>query len=297
VNTSVNSDLVNVTSEAGGPRLVQAIVPSEAASDGAGVRLRRAIGTSALPEVGPFLLLDEIHSDDAHSYIAGFPPHPHRGFETVTYMLSGQMQHQDSTGGKGIITSGDVQWMTAGSGVIHSEMPAQHNGLMWGFQLWLNLPRSEKMRAPEYIELKASAIPEVARDRMMVRVIAGSFEGVSGPAPARSTQPLILDARMTAGAHYAFPVPLGHDCFAYVYAGEIVVSTGDAQFAVPAKSTVQLSSAGTLQIVTATGASFLVVAGRPLNEPVARAGPFVMNSAFELQVAISDYRAGRLVQA
>lgn len=277
-------------------RYVLAVVASEEASDGAGVRLRRAIGIPALEDVGPFLLLDEIHSSDPGAYIAGFPPHPHRGFETVTYMLSGQMHHRDSTGGEGVIGGGDVQWMTAGSGVIHSEMPAQESGLMWGFQLWLNLPSSQKMRPPEYIELKSQAIADVKLDKFNVRVIAGEFEGATGPAPGRPTRPLYLDVRMDAGAQHSFPIPEGHDCFVYVYDGALSVDSNGANVTVPAKSTAQLSRAGSVAIETMTGASFLLLAGMPLGEPVARAGPFVMNTQSELQTAIVDYRAGRLVK-
>ncbi|ANH66631.1 pirin family protein [Mitsuaria sp. 7] len=278
-------------------RYVVAVVPSEQASDGAGVRLRRAVGMHGLPEVGPFLLLDEIHSSDPSAYIAGFPPHPHRGFETVTYMLSGQMQHRDSTGGQGVITGGDVQWMTAGSGVIHSEMPAQQDGLMWGFQLWLNLPSAQKMRPPEYIELKSDSIPEVKLDGLTVRVIAGAFEGATGPAPERDTQPLYLDVRMTAGARHEIQVPEGHDCFVYVYDGVLTTEANGAQVTVPRKSTAQLSRVGSVAAETGTGASFLLIAGKPLGKPVARTGPFVMNTESELEVAMTDYRTGRLVQA
>jgi hypothetical protein len=277
-------------------RYVVAIVPSEQASDGAGVRLRRAIGMHALPSIGPFMLLDEFHSDDPNAYIAGFPPHPHRGFETVTYMLAGRMHHRDSTGGEGVITSGDVQWMTAGSGVIHSEMPAQQSGLLWGFQLWLNLPSSQKMRPPEYQGLKSETIPDVELDGLSVRVIAGDFEGATGPAPERPTKPWYLDVRMGAGARHEFDVPEGHDCFAYVYDGELITAANGAKVKVPGKSTAQLSRLGSLAVETTTGASFLLLAGKTLGEPVARAGPFVMNTEAELKTAMEDYRAGRLVQ-
>lgn len=277
-------------------RRVEAIVASEEARDGAGVRLRRAIGMPALQEVGPFLLLDEFQSEDPDAYIAGFPPHPHRGFETVTYMLFGQMHHRDSTGGEGAITSGDVQWMTAGSGIIHSEMPAQTSGLMWGFQLWVNLPSSQKMRDPEYVELKKTSIPEVALTGVLVRVIAGSFGDATGPAPARSTEPLYLDVRLEPGGIFELPVPDGHDSFIYVYDGELMVGPSGAQTVVPTKSTAQLTRAGVVSVSTSRGASFLLVAGKPLNEPVARSGPFVMNSDSELRVAMADYHAGRLVK-
>lgn len=278
-------------------RRVEALVPSEEAREGAGVRLRRAIGMPALPEVGPFLLLDEIHSDDPKAYIAGFPPHPHRGFETVTYMLSGQMHHHDTTGGEGVITGGDVQWMTAGSGVIHSEMPAQANGLMWGFQLWVNLPTAQKMRNPAYIELKAESIPEVSSDGVLVRVLAGSFRASTGPAPVRDTQPLYLDVRMDAAASIDLPVPEGHDCFIYVYQGQAEIVAEGGRTAVPVKSTACFSRSGLVRARAPEGASFLLIAGKPLGEPVARMGPFVMNTDEELRQAVADYHAGRLVRA
>ncbi len=280
-------------------RHVVAVVPSEQASEGAGVLLRRAVGTPALPDVGPFLLLDEMHSSDPDTYIAGFPPHPHRGFETVTYMLAGQMHHRDSTGGEGMVTCGDVQWMTAGSGVIHSEMPAQRSGLIWGFQLWLNLPSSQKMRPPEYIELKAGSIPHVDLPGVSIRVIAGTIAGATGPAPKRATELLYLNVRMTPGSKNEFAVPNGHDCFVYVYDGALIVEAGhvvDAQTPVFTKAVAQLSRHGSVVIQSPTGASFLLLAGMPLCEPIARAGPFVMNTPQELEEAVADYRQGRLVR-
>lgn len=272
-------------------RTVTAVVRGAETSDGAGVNLVRVIGTSRLDALDPFLMLDEFRSDAADDYIAGFPDHPHRGFETVTYMLAGEMEHRDHKGNRGRLTAGSVQWMTAGRGIIHSEMPKQQDGLMWGFQLWVNLPSRDKMMAPRYQDIPPEAVPEVRRaDGTLVRVIAGSHEGVDGAVRGIVTSPLYLDVRLPPGASISQPIDRGHASFAYLYEGggtiggsslergELgVLSDGDGVFA----------EAG------AKGLRFILLAARPLREPVARYGPFVMNTRDELIQAFDDFRAGR----
>ena len=268
-------------------------VRGEATSDGAGVRLTRVIGGRGLPDLDPFLLFDEFRSDDAGDYIAGFPDHPHRGFETVTYMLAGRMRHRDSRGNSGLLLPGSVQWMTAGSGLVHSEMPEQQEGRLWGFQLWVNLPARDKMVPPRYQDIPAREIPQFDVAGGVVRVVAGSQGGVSGPVQGVATEPVYLDIRLAPGAHYEAAIPQGHAAFAFCYEGEAAVGSPPRllQRGVLATlgdgASVAVSAAG-----TAT-AGVLVVAGRPLREPVARYGPFVMNTREEIMQAFEDYRAGR----
>ncbi|MGH8718774.1 MAG: pirin family protein [Burkholderiales bacterium] len=266
-------------------------IRGQAASDGAGVKLTRVIGTHALPELDPFLLLDEFRTDDAHDYLAGFPDHPHRGFETVTYMLAGRMRHGDNHGNVGLLKPGSVQWMTAGRGIVHSEMPEQENGLMWGFQLWVNLPARDKMTAPRYQDIAPEKIPEVeAGQGARVRVIAGEFNDVAGPVQAVATEPLYLDVRLAPNSSLPAEVPESHNAFIYVYEGEI--GAGGAQLA---RGELGVFGAGGSVVLT-TGdqaARAIVVAGKPLNEPIARHGPFVMNTQEQIRQTIEDYRAGR----
>lgn len=275
-----------------GARGVARVVRGHAASDGAGVRLNRVIGGPDLPQLDPFLLLDEFRSDSAADYMAGFPNHPHRGFETVTYMLAGRMRHADNQGNSGLLVPGSVQWMTAGRGIVHSEMPEQENGLMQGFQLWVNLPAKEKMTAPRYQDIAPDRIPEVnAGEGTRVRVIAGTFNGATGPVQAVATQPLYLDARLEAKRRVQVPVPESHNAFVYVYEGELAidgrqVSRGD--LAVLSEGSEVGAAAGV------AAARFILVAGKPLKEPVARYGPFVMNSREEIQQAMRDFSEGRL---
>lgn len=268
-------------------------VPAE---DGAGVKLTRVIGTHMLADFDPMLMLDEIRSDDAQAYIAGFPPHPHRGFETVTYMVTGKMRHRDNKGGEGLIESGGVQWMTAARGIVHSEMPEQQEGLLFGFQLWINLPSTDKMADPWYRDIPASAIPQIApADGVAAKLIAGSWAGAQGPAPQRATAPFIADVHLDAYAVADVPVPETHSAFAYVYDG--AVSTGQAEAAQRLeRGRIAVYKPGQGDLVLKTGASparALVVAGKPLNEPIAKYGPFVMNTQAELQQAVTDFRAGR----
>ncbi|HEU0277508.1 MAG TPA: pirin family protein [Rhodanobacteraceae bacterium] len=261
-------------------------------SDGAGVKLKRVIGQPALDMLDPFLLLDEFRSDQAGDYIAGFPEHPHRGFETVTYMLAGHMQHGDNHGNRGDLSPGSVQWMTAGRGIVHSEMPQQENGLMWGFQLWVNLPAKDKMTAPRYQDIAPEKIPVVhPADGVEVRVIAGDFGGVSGPVSGIATAPIYLDLAVQSGASISVPLPEGHSAFAYVFEG------ASAQVAGEALARSELAVLGKGESVTIAGgdmpARVLLVAGQPLKEPVARYGPFVMNTTEQIHEAIADFRAGK----
>lgn len=258
--------------------------------DGAGVKLTRLIGTPQLSDVDPFLMLDAFGTDNPKDYIAGFPEHPHRGFETMTYMIEGTMRHRDNHGGEGLITDGGVQWMTAGRGVAHSEMPAQTGGRMFGFQLWINLPAAEKMRAPWYADIPASAIPLFEVEGAAVKLIAGEWHGHKGPGPERATAPFIADVALRSNAKVIVPLADGQAGFVYVFGGELRVgheTVRNGEIGV-------LSSGSELEVSAAgEGARFLVVAGKPLREPVAKYGPFVMNTEGEIRQAILDYQSGR----
>ena len=273
-------------------RPVARVAAGVPASDGAGVKLHRAIGTPRLGEVDPFLLLDEIRSDDAADYGAGFPDHPHRGFETVTYVLAGRMRHGDNHGNSGLLTPGSVQWMTAGRGIVHSEMPEQENGLMWGFQLWVNLPAKDKLIAPRYQDIAPERVPEAdLPGGARVRVLAGSFAGLTGPVEGIVTEPLLLDLALPAGSRVAVPTPAGHNVFLYAFAGE--ATAGEPAVALPRGSTAVLGPGDTAVVGGKTAARVLLAAARPLGEPVARYGPFVMNTQAEIRQAIADFQAGR----
>ena len=263
-------------------------------SDGAGVRMTRVIATPQLDHFDPFLLLDEFRSDDPDDYIAGFPDHPHRGFETVTYMLAGLMKHGDNQGNTGILRPGSVQWMTAGRGIVHSEMPQQEDGLMWGFQLWVNLPAQDKMCAPRYQEMPAEAVPEVELGpAARARVIAGELGGVTGPIRDVATNPFYFDVHLDARGEAELPTPAGHNVFLYVYDGEVELADTKPQRVT--RGEIALLGAGeTISIRADAAARCLAIGGRPLGEPVARYGPFVMNTAEEIRQAILDYQAGRL---
>ncbi|MBX7079855.1 MAG: pirin family protein [Nannocystaceae bacterium] len=280
----------------GSPRDAVSLTRGVPASDGAGVRLLRVLGTQVLPLVDPFLMLDEFRSDDAKDYIAGFPDHPHRGFETVTIMLAGRMQHRDSVGNTGDLGPGSVQWMTAGRGIIHSEMPKQQDGLMWGFQLWVNLPAKDKMTAPRYQDIEADAIPTVTRaGDVEVRVIAGTVDGVRGPIDAAATEPVLLDVRLPASSRFDHRLPTGHNGFVYAYEGDVVVAGTSSDRVVPRGHIAVLGPGDGLRLrADGAAAKALVVCGRPIGEPVARYGPFVMNTNAELEQAFRDYRSGKL---
>jgi hypothetical protein len=281
------------------PREVARVVPSQPTMDGAGVRLRRAIGGSALSFLDPFMLLDEFHTDRAEDYLAGFPEHPHRGFETVTYMLHGAMEHRDSIGNKGRLGPGSTQWMTAGRGIVHSEMPKQVSGLMWGFQLWVNLPARLKMTKPRYQDLAADRIPETTVGDAHVRVVAGEAGGVRGPVSEIVTEPTFLDVTLGAGGRFAHAVPAGHNVFAYVIEGALRFGApggaANATGEVAKGNLAVLARGDEVAATSAGGGRFLLLAGAPIGEPVARRGPFVMNTEAELDQAWDDYRSGRLV--
>jgi len=264
-------------------------------SDGAGVRLTRVIGTPSLPELDPFLMLDEFGTDRAEDYIAGFPEHPHRGFETVTYMLDGRMRHKDNHGNEGLLTPGSVQWMTAGRGLVHSEMPEQESGRMRGFQLWVNLPARDKMTDPRYQEFAAERIPQLsAAEGVSVKVIAGTVDSVSGPIQQPATEPLYLDVSLSPGSAWTCPLPAGHNAFAYVFEGDASLGEGEDARAMELQQLAVLGGGSRLQMrAGALGARLIVVAGRPLREPIARHGPFVMNTREELMQAFVDYQEGR----
>lgn len=263
-------------------------------SDGAGVKLTRVIGQPMLDSLDPFLLLDEFGSDAATDYIAGFPDHPHRGFETVTYMLDGRMRHRDNHGNSGLLESGSVQWMTAGRGIVHSEMPEQEHGLMRGFQLWVNLAAKDKMIPPRYQDIAPDKIPTVEpAPGVQVRVVAGNLFGALGPVDGIAIEPVYLDIALGPGASLSVPLPDHHSAFAYVFEGDAVQvgseTLGLRELGVLSKGDgVDLTVAG-----DAKPARVLLVAGRPLNEPVARYGPFVMNTPEQIVQAMQDYQSGR----
>jgi len=272
-------------------RQVARLVTGMPATDGAGVELVRVIGQPQLMELDPFLLLDSFRSDDPDDYIAGFPPHPHRGFETVTYLLNGCMRHKDNAGNEGVIEPGGIQWMTAGRGIVHSEMPEQQDGLLEGFQLWINLPASHKMTTPGYQEHGSDDIPVETRPGARIRVLTGRTSlGTEGPVTQPLTDPLYLDVSLDADTGFEESVPAGHNAFVYGINGTIHIGDnafGRDQLAVlGAGDSVSLASGD-------DGARFLLIAGKPLNEPIVRAGPFVMNTREELHQAYHDYQTGR----
>ncbi|MEF3081083.1 pirin family protein [Luteimonas sp. SMYT11W] len=265
------------------------------ASDGAGVKLTRVIGSPQLPDLDPFLMLDEFGTDTPEDYLAGFPEHPHRGFETVTYMLDGRMRHKDNHGNEGLLVPGSVQWMTAGRGLVHSEMPEQEAGRMRGFQLWVNLPAKDKMTAPSYQEFAPERIPVVqAGEGVTVKVIAGVVDGVAGPIAQPATDPLYVDITLAPGATWRHALPDGHNAFAYAFEGGVRVGEGDDARPLASQELAVLGGGAQLILEAGdTGARLILVAGRPLREPVARHGPFVMNTREELMQAFVDFEQGR----
>ncbi|MGY0561358.1 pirin family protein [Luteimonas sp. A277] len=265
------------------------------ASDGAGVKLTRVIGSPQLQDLDPFLLLDEFGTDRAEDYIAGFPEHPHRGFETVTYMLDGRMRHRDNHGNEGLLVPGAVQWMTAGRGLVHSEMPEQEEGRMRGFQLWVNLPAKDKMTAPRYQEFGPERIPTTAPAAgVEVKVIAGSVGDTIGPIAQPATDPLYLDIALAPGSNWEYALPEGHNAFAYVFEGSLEIGAGEEARALDTQEIGILGGGGLLRLQAGdAGARLILVAGRPLREPVARHGPFVMNTREELMQAFVDFQEGR----
>ena len=278
-------------------RRLSRLIKGMPATDGAGVELTRVIGQPALPMLDPFLLLDAFRSDQPEDYLAGFPAHPHRGFETVTYLLDGRMRHRDNAGHEGVIEAGGIQWMTAGRGIVHSEMPEQENGLLEGFQLWVNLPAAHKMDPPAYQEYPVSDIPVETRDGgVAVHVIAGTTSrGTRGPVVQPLTDPLYLDVTLPAGGEFVESTSPEHNAFVYVINGSLVATDTEGKGVQLQRDDLGILAHGdAIRLQTAdTDARFLVVAGKPLNEPVARGGPFVMNTRAEIQQAYQDYEQGR----
>ena len=282
------------------PRSVDALVAGRATRDGAGVRLTRVLTGELQQRLDPFLMLDQFGSNDPKDYGAGFPDHTHRGFETVTYMIAGRMRHRDSAGNEGLLQNGGVQWMTAGRGLVHSEMPEQEEGLMEGFQLWLNLPSHQKMCTPWYRDIQSEHIPEVTTDAgVLVRVISGESHGVQGamhrPATTHPTDPLYLDIHFTGEQTFTQNIPTGHNAFIYVYRGALAVHSQAGDESVPLQRMAILSNAGDGVVLKASaGTKALLISGQPLHEPIAQYGPFVMNTREELMQAVEDFQAGRL---
>ncbi len=276
------------------PRTVEQIVAGRPTSDGAGVTINRVVDHRMARRLDPFLMLDNFGSSDPKDYVAGFPDHPHRGFETVTYMIAGRMRHRDSAGNEGLLENGGVQWMTAGRGVIHSEMPEQEAGRMEGFQLWLNLPAKDKMRAPWYRDIPNAELPQFTTDTgAEVWVIAGQSHGVTGAVTRDQTEPLYVDVHLPAGATFAQTLPPGHNAFLFVYRGAVRVGGKDVAAGRMALFANDADADG-VEVVATEPARLVLLSGRPLNEPVVQYGPFVMNTEAEIRTAISDFRAGRL---
>jgi quercetin 2,3-dioxygenase len=277
------------------PRPVERLVQGQATSDGAGVKLTRVLTQNLQRRLDPFLMLDAFGTDNPGDYIGGFPDHPHRGFETVTYMLQGRMRHRDSAGNEGLLVPGSVQWMTAGRGVIHSEMPEQEDGAMEGFQLWLNLPGRDKLCPPWYRDIASNDIPELTAAGATVRIIAGHRQGLAGAVQREATDVLYLDIHLQAGVRFEQALPAAHNAFVYVYRGDLVSESTAVRrqrmaiFANPADSDGIVLTAGH------EGARAILLAGRPLNEPIAQYGPFVMNTQQEIFQAVQDFQEGRLV--
>ncbi|MFM1991701.1 MAG: hypothetical protein RJA99_4658 [Pseudomonadota bacterium] len=277
------------------PRRVERLEAGQPTSDGAGVKLLRVLTQPMQRRLDPFLMLDNFRSDDPNDWIAGFPDHPHRGFETVTYMIAGRMRHRDSAGNEGLLEAGGVQWMTAGRGVIHSELPEQTQGMMEGFQLWLNLPARDKMRPPWYRDFKAGELPGfVTAAGVRAVVIAGCSHGVDGAVQREGTEPLYLDLDLPAGARFEQVLPDAHNAFVYAYRGAVTVEGT----VVPAGKMAVLSNAtGRDGVALAAGdapARALLIAGRPLAEPIVQYGPFVMNTVEQIREAVVDFQTGRL---
>ncbi len=282
-------------------RNLRKVIEAVPTSDGAGVKLRRSLGAGPFARLDPFLMLDEFYSDNPDDYLAGFPSHPHRGFETVTYMLDGRMEHKDHLGNTGDLGPGSVQWMSAGRGVIHSEMPRQTEGRMRGFQLWINLPADEKMKPADYRDIPAGEVPELPFDGGLARVIAGtltlrgqSLDGAVNHSDKRiSTDPLYVDLRLDPGSQATIPVQAGYNSFVYLYEGDAVI--GEQSLHRRHAGVLEDGDQVTIQ-AGEHGARLLLLAGKPLNEPVVQYGPFVMNTREEIEQAVRDYQSGRLTE-
>lgn len=279
------------------PRRLERVVVGERTSDGAGVKLTRVLAGPALQQrLDPFLMLDAFGSDEAADYIAGFPNHPHRGFETVTYMIAGRMRHRDSAGHEGLLTNGSVQWMTAGRGLVHSELPEQEEGRMEGFQLWLNLPAADKLCEPWYRDIANEEVPQFEAAGLRVRVIAGESHGVTGAVQRQRTAPLYLDVHLAPGVTFEQTLPAGHNAFVYVYRGAVTVGRHSEPLQAGRMGILanEATADGVQLQALETPTRVLLIAGAPLREPIAQYGPFVMNTRAQLQQAIDDFNAGRL---
>ncbi|AWI75787.1 hypothetical protein CEW83_11645 [Parazoarcus communis] len=276
------------------PRTVEQLVVGRPTSDGAGVKLTRVLTQALQRRLDPFLMLDAFGSDNPDDYIAGFPDHPHRGFETITYMIAGRMLHRDSAGHEGLLENGGVQWMTAGRGVIHSEVPQQEEGMMEGFQLWLNLPARDKLCEPWYRDFSAAELPAFeTAEGVAVTVIAGRSHGVEGAVTRAASAPLYLDLHLPAGGRFVQSLPEAHNAFVYVYRGEVMIgekAVATQRMAILGKA----EGSDGVVLESAAPARVLLIAGQPLNEPIAQYGPFVMNTEHEIYQALSDFRDGRL---
>ena len=277
-------------------REISRVIPAVDSEDGAGVKLKRSLGRNPATRVDPFLMLDAFSSDNPDDYIAGFPPHPHRGFETVTYMLDGHMIHRDHMGNEGELGAGGVQWMTAGRGVIHEERPQQVDGLMRGFQLWINLPADEKMKPAAYQNIEPEQVPVIEPEPgVQIKLIAGKLEKqggiITGPVQAESTNPLYMDLSLRAGISYSFPVEKEHNALVYLFEGSAILNGQRL-----GQESAYVLTQGEIITIAADlePARMLILAGQPINEPVAQYGPFVMNTMDEVEQAIQDYRSGRL---
>jgi redox-sensitive bicupin YhaK (pirin superfamily) len=280
-------------------RTLKQTIPALATSDGAGVKIKRSLGQRQSIRMDPFLMLDEFGSDQAQDYIAGFPSHPHRGFETVTYMIEGHMLHEDHLGNRGNLRNGGVQWMTAGRGIVHSEMPQQESGLMRGFQLWLNLPAAEKMKPAGYQDIQPEDIPVLSQAGAMIKLIAGEMTvngaGVTGAINGGTTQPLYADVHLEAGAQVALPVPEQLNAMLYLYEGTASLLTGDGQTALQPSAASVLDQGDEVMLSAGDqGARLLLIAGKPIGEPIVQYGPFVMNTREEIEQTLRDYQTGQL---
>ena len=274
---------------------VEKIIKPLAASDGAGVKLKRSIGTHLIDYHDPFLMLDEFGSENKDDYIGGFPAHPHRGIETVTYMLSGEFEHEDSTGAKGRMSPGDVQWMKTGSGIIHSEMPAMSDGKLHGFQLWVNMPAKFKMNKPEYIYINSKEMSIHKDENKTIKVIAGNFNNAEGPVKNHNIKPIYFDIEIKKQKEFIFDLPTTHNSLIYLIEGEIRVGEKNHD-KVKDSTLIILSKGKRLKVSSLTPAKFLLISGKPIGEPIARGGPFVMNTKAEVLQAVQDYHNGTFVK-
>ena len=276
-------------------REVMQIVKAIQTSDGAGVKLKRSIGVPELDFIDPFLMFDEFGSENKDDYIAGFPPHPHRGIETVTYMLAGRFKHEDSTGSKGEMGPGSVQWMSAAGGIIHSEMPMMKEGKLHGFQLWVNMPAKLKMSKPSYQNIEPSNIPEFKDQEKKIKIIAGRYKGKTGPVKSTFVNPIYLDVQLKKEAIFDYVIPSSRNVFIYLVSGEIKIGN-KVHNKLQNSTLISLADGNDLKILSVKESHFLIIAGKPIGEPIARGGPFVMNTRQEIIKAVQDYHNGNFAQ-